>query len=380
MAARLEGHILTADGFVEGTLEHEVGRITALRGKPVADERVVRDGARHIVLPGFVDLHVHGGGGHDVMDGADAACAVARRHAAHGTTSMLATTMTAPLEEVEAALAALGPLVREGAVRAPGSARWLGIHLEGPYLSPQRLGAQPSFARRATLAEVQALHALAPIRVITLAPETEGALALIPALVQAGLRVQVGHSAASFEQACSALQAGASGFTHLFNAMSGLHHREPGLAGAALAHAQRAEIIPDLQHVHAGAIRAALRAIPGLYCVTDSTSAAGMPDGDYRLGRHVVTKCLGAVRLADGTLAGSALTMDQALRNLVEVLGLSIAEASRRTSTIAAGHAGAQGRGVLCPGAFADLVVLDRTLRVQQVVVEGETVSPPPHS
>ena len=125
---------------------------------------------------------------------------------------------------------------------------------------------------------------------------------------------------------------------------------------------------------------AALRAIPGLYCVTDSTSAAGMPDGDYRLGRHVVTKCLGAVRLADGTLAGSALTMDQALRNLVEVLGLSIAEASRRTSTIAAGHAGAQGRGVLCPGAFADLVVLDRTLRVQQVVVEGETVSPPPHS
>ena len=138
----------------------------------------------------------------------------------------------------------------------------------------------------------------------------------------------------------AALEAGASGFTHLFNAMTGLHHRAPGMAGAALAHAQRAEIIPDLLHVHPGAIRVALRCIPGLYCVTDSTAAAGMPDGDYRLGRHTVTKCLGGVRLADGTLAGSTLTMDQALRNLVG-LGLTLAEASRRTSTLAADHLGA---------------------------------------
>ena len=129
--------------------------------------------------------------------------------------------------------------------------------------------------------------------------------------------VQIGHSAGSYEDGVAALAAGATGFTHLFNAMTGLHHREPGMAGAALAHAQRAEIIPDLLHVHPGAIRVALRAIPGLYCVTDSTAAAGMPDGDYRLGRHTVTKCLGGVRLADGTLAGSTLTMDQALRNLV---------------------------------------------------------------
>jgi N-acetylglucosamine-6-phosphate deacetylase len=211
---------------------------------------------------------------------------------------------------------------------------------------------------------------------VTIAPEMPGHLELIVQLRARGFVVQIGHSAASYEDGVAALEAGAAGFTHLFNAMSGLHHRQPGLAGAALAHAERAEIIPDLQHVHAGAIRAALRAIPGLYCVTDSTSAAGMPDGDYRLGSHVVTKCLGAVRLADGTLAGSALTMDQALRNLVDVLGLTIAEASRRTSTIAAAHAGAHGRGALRPGAYADLVVIDGDLRVQQVFVEGEAVSP----
>ncbi len=345
----------------------------------MADERVVRDGARDIVLPGFIDLHVHGGGGHDVMDGAEAACAVAQRHAAHGTTSMLATTMTAPLEEVEAAMAALGPLVREGAVRAPGSARWLGVHLEGPYLSPQRLGAQPAFARRATLAEVQALHALAPIRVITLAPEVEGHLPLIGALRDAGFRVQVGHSNGSYEQGVAALAAGAAGFTHVFNAMSPLHQRAPGMVGAALAHAHYAELIADLVTVHPGAARVALRAIPGLYCVSDATAAAGMPDGEYHLGHGAgaqrVRKCLGAVRLADGTLAGSALTLDQALRNLVHI-GLGLAEASRRLGAVAAQYLGLADRGQLVLGARADLVVLDRDLRLRGVFVEGEFVEP----
>ncbi|MBI5719790.1 MAG: N-acetylglucosamine-6-phosphate deacetylase [Burkholderiales bacterium] len=379
MVARLQGHVLTPDGFVTGTLEHEGGRITAIRGTPVADERTVRDGAHSIVLPGFIDLHVHGGGGHDVMDGAEAAQAVARRHAAHGTTSMLATTMTAPLEELRAALAALGPLVRDEAPRAPGSARWLGIHLEGPYLNPKRLGAQPAFARRATLAEVLALHALAPIRVITLAPEVEGHLPLIGALRDAGFRVQVGHSNGSYEEGVAALEAGAAGFTHVFNAMSPLHQRSPGMVGAALAHAQYAELIADLVTVHAGAARVALRAIPGLYCVSDATAAAGMPDGDYHLGHGAgaqrVRKCLGAVRLADGTLAGSALTLDQALRNLVQI-GLGVAEASRRLATLAAQYLGLADRGRLVVGARADCVVLDRDLCLRGVLVEGERVEP----
>jgi N-acetylglucosamine-6-phosphate deacetylase len=145
------------------------------------------------------------------------------------------------------------------------------------------------------------------------------------------------------------------------------------MAGAALAHAQYAEIIPDLLHVHPGAIKVALRSIPKLYCVTDSTAAAGMPDGQYMLGRQVVHKCMGGVRLADGTLAGSTLTMDQALRNLVAI-GLDLADASRRVSTNAADYLGEARRGRLAPGCFADLVVLDRDLNLKAVYIEGEAI------
>jgi N-acetylglucosamine-6-phosphate deacetylase len=305
------------------------------------------------------------------MDAGAAARTLARLHARHGTTALLATTMTAPLADIEAALRALAPAIAQ---RAPGTARLLGVHLEGPYISPDKLGAQPAFARAPALAEIAALHAIAPIRLVTLAPEVSGMLALIPALVGLGLRVQLGHTAASYEQAVEALDAGATGFTHLFNAMSTLHHRAPGVAGAALAHGRHAELIPDLLHVHPGAIRAALRAIPGLFCVTDATAAAGMPDGDYRLGRQTVTKCLGGVRLADGTLAGSTLTMDQALRNLVAI-GLPLAEASARVSTHAAQYLGVVDRGALSVGAMADIVVLDaRTLELKQVWVEGEAI------
>lgn len=365
----LQGHILSPEGFVRGELVHEDGRVLRLEGEPVTEDEV-RGGALPIVLPGFIDLHVHGGGGHDTMAGGDAVLHLARQHARHGTTALLATTMTAPRAEIEAALRAVAPYVDRP---IDGGARVLGVHLEGPYISPGRLGAQPDFAATATLDDVLVLHALAPIRLITIAPELPGHLALIVALRDRGFVVQIGHSAGSYEDGVAALAAGATGFTHLFNAMTGLHHREPGMAGAALAHGRFAEIIPDLLHVHPGAIHVALRSIPGLYCVTDSTAAAGMPDGDYRLGRYTVTKCMGGVRLADGTLAGSTLTMDQALRNLVG-LGVSLSEASRRTATLAAEHLGAQDRGHLAVGQWADMVVLNAQLEVQQVWVEGDAI------
>ncbi len=345
------------------------GRIAAIDGT-ACDEAAVRARGGALVLPGFVDLHVHGGGGADTMDGGDAVARMARLHACHGTTSMLATTMTAPRDEIETALRALAPVCRQA---QPDGARVLGVHLEGPYLDPRRLGAQPDFTAPASVDEVLALHALAPIRLVTLAPGLPGACVAIEGLRRHGFVVQLGHSEATYEDGVAALRCGATGFTHLFNAMSGLHHRAPGLVGAALAHAQHAEIIPDLLHVHPGAIHVALRAIPGLYCVTDATAAAGGPDGPYRLGRQTVHRCQGGVRLADGTLAGSALTMDQALRNLVAI-GLPLAEASRRTATFAADFIGLADRGRLSPGAWADLVVLDAALAVQQVWVEGRPV------
>jgi len=304
------------------------------------------------------------------MDAGDAVRHIARAHVRHGTTALLATTMTAPASDIEQAFSAIGPVCRQ---RPGGSATVLGVHLEGPYINAGKLGAQPDFVREASIDEVRRLHALAPIRLITVAPELPGHLALIGQMVKEGFRVQIGHTDGCYEDGVAALQAGAAGFTHLFNAMTGMHHREPGMVGAALAHARYAEIIPDLLHVHPGALKVALRTIPRLYCVTDSTAASGMPDGEYRLGRHAVYKCLGGVRLADGTLAGSALTMDQAFRNVVG-LGLSLAEASARTATYAADYLGLADRGRLAHGAMADLVLFDPQLALQQVVVEGETI------
>jgi N-acetylglucosamine-6-phosphate deacetylase len=359
----MNGNILTPTGWVAGSIDF-ARHIDAIDGAP-ADPATNSD---DFILPGFIDLHVHGGAGRDMMEGGDAPHAIAQLHARHGTTSLLATTMTAPPDDIVTALRAIGAAM---AAPRPGAARILGVHLEGPYINPGKLGAQPPFAREATLAEVQALEVHAPMRLITVAPEMPGHLALVRALSDAGIRVQIGHTTGSYEDGVAALAHGAAGFTHLFNAMPGLHHREPGMVGAALAHAQYAEIIPDLLHVHPGAIQVALRAIPHLYCVTDSTAASGMPDGEYMLGRQVVHKCAGGVRLADGTLAGSTLTMDGALRNLVSI-GLTLADASRRVSTNAADYLGETSRGRLAPGCFADIVVLGRDLHIKAVYIEGE--------
>ena len=372
----LKGNILMPQGFVAGVIEFSSdGRITSVTGQAIGTQ-AVRESMAPIVLPGFIDQHVHGGGGHDIMEGGEAASCIAALHAKYGTTSLLATTMTAPTADLEIAFNGLADICnapRQQGTTGSGSpgARVLGVHLEGPYINPGKLGAQPDFARPMQLGELERLHKIAPIRLITLAPEVQDNMASIAALVDAGYRVQLGHTAGAYEDGVTALANGASGFTHLFNAMTGMHHRTPGMVGAALAHGQYAEIIPDLLHVHPGAIKVALRAIPRLFCVTDSTAAAGMPDGEYRLGRHTVTKCLGGVRLADGTLAGSTLTMDQALRNLVNELQLDLCDASRRVSTFAADFLGITDRGRLVTNAWADIVVLNRDLQLTDVFVEG---------
>jgi len=361
----LAGSILTPAGWVRGSVEF-TGRITQIRGGPV---RSPGDGT--LILPGFIDLHVHGGAGADVMEGAGAVDALARHHARHGTTSLLATTVCGPRAALAAALTEVGPRLR---LRAPGAARVLGVHLEGPFLNPDKLGAQPRAVRPGTLKEVQGLDALARVRIVTLAPEIPGHIALVGALSRAGFIVQLGHTLASYDEAAAALEAGARGFTHLFNAMSGADHRTPGAAAAALALAESAEVIPDLVHVHPGLLRAAFRTIPRLHCVTDACAAAGMPDGPMTVFGQRAVKTGGAVRLEGGTLAGSALTMDQALRNLVSI-GLPLVESSRRVSTYAAEYLGLLDRGRIALGAWADLVALTPTLELEAVYVEGEPVA-----
>lgn len=361
----LDGAVLTPQGFILGRLEMRDGIVAGVEGVPVTEDVALKSDA--LIVPGFIDLHVHGGAGRDFMEGEDSSIAIAAFHARHGTTSLLATTVTSDPQELRRSVEAIQSCQRE--LRVSG-ARTLGMHLEGPYISPEKLGAQPSHSRPFDPVELTYLHQLVTVKLVTLAPEVSDHVEAIKWLRAQGILVQIGHTNASYEQVKEAMNCGATGFAHLFNAMTGLHHRSPGAVGAAFAHAEYAEIIPDLEHVHPGAILAARRAIPKLYGVTDATAATGMPDGTYRLGTHSVYKCQCSVRLANGTLAGSALTMDQALRNLVG-LGFPLQEAVQRLSTFPADFLGNYAIGRLRIGACADVVVLDGQLNVKRVCIDG---------
>ena len=363
MKKKLHGNFLLDGLFHEAEIEYEqlIGSIKKLGP--------LKKDLPHII-PGFIDLHVHGGGGADIMEAGNAVATIAKTHLKHGTTSFLATTMTAPIDNLEESFQAMKNSFSH---RDSKQARLLGVHLEGPFINSQKLGAQPDFVRAATLNEIKKLSQILPIKILTLAPEVFNHLDIIKDLIAMNIVVQIGHTNGSYEDGVKALDQGAKSFTHLFNAMSTFHHREPGMVGAALAHAHHAELIPDLLHVHPGAIKAALRSIPNLYFVTDATAATGMPDGDYKLGSHTVHKCLGGVRLKDGTLAGSALTMDQALRNLVSI-GMSLAEASLRLSKIPAELIGATDRGNFKEKYYADMLVLNNDLTLKEIYVEGEMV------
>ncbi len=355
--------ILTPGGWVRGRV-----RFTAQIIAIEPDDSAPED---RFVLPGFIDLHVHGGGGADVMDGPDAVRSMAAFHARYGTTALLATTVTAPAEDLRQAASGIGVAERR---HAPGTARVLGLHLEGPFINPGALGAQPPYAIPPDLDLAADLAARATMRVATVAPEMDADGVLLAFLCARGVRVQIGHTLCTAEQAAAALAGGASGFTHLFNAMTPFHHRAPGAVGCALAMAPYAEVIPDLLHVDALAICAALRAIPGLYGVTDAVAATGMPDGAYRLGRHAITKAGAAVRLADGTLAGSVLTMDRALRNFLRC-GLDVMGSSRRLSANPASYLGLTDRGHVAAGMAADLLVIDASGRLSCVIAEGVSAS-----
>jgi N-acetylglucosamine-6-phosphate deacetylase len=360
------GQIVTPTGIVEGLLRFGAVIEQVAPGPAPAD---------CFILPGFIDTHVHGGDGGDTMDGAEGIARMARLHLRHGTTTVLPTTITRPWSEVMAALRAVRAAQSQG---IPQGARIAGAHLEGPFINPHRLGAQPPFPIPATPALVDEVLALDVVRVVTLACEMPGAADAITRFARAGVRVSLGHSAADFDTATAALdQVRACGCvacgTHLFNAMGGIEGRRPGLAGAVLAspHAY-AELILDLHHVHPGGFRLAQAALgPRLLLITDAMRATGQGDGESELGGQKVTIAGGAARLEGGALAGSVLTLDGALRNAV-ACGASLVEASHLTATAAAAYLGLADRGVLAPGRLADFVVLDGDLAVREVWLGGE--------
>lgn len=361
---KIIGTILVDNEWIEGEIIFGE-KVHSLNGKPVS----YPNPDMPIIIPGFIDLHVHGAGGADVMDGALAFEKISRTLAKYGTTSLLATTMTAEAREIEKAIADLKPFYQ---TRSLQGSRLLGIHLEGPYINSQKKGAHPEKMREATKNEILKLNQYVPIKIITIAPEIFKHFDLIHELKDQFV-FQIGHTNATYEEARKALNSGARSFTHLFNAMSALHHREPGAVGAAFLHGEYAELIPDLLHVHPQAIELALKNIPNIYFVSDATSATGMPDGDYRLGEQTVKKCHGGVRLQDGTLAGSSLTLDVAMRNLINI-GLDLKDVSKRLSTIPAKLIGANDRGILKVGNYADFIILDKTYHIHSVYVEGELI------
>lgn len=360
-ASPLAGRVLTAQGWRDGAFRLDGDRVGAWVDGDAPGDR--------LVLPGFVDLHVHGGGGADVMDGAEGVAATAAFHLRHGTTALCPTTVTRPPGELLAAVRAAGEVQAD-----PARARLLGVHLEGPFLAPTRLGAQPPHARDPDPALMDALLAAGPVAIVTLAPELPGALALIRSLRARGVRVGLGHSDCAASVAREAFAAGAAGATHLFNAMSGLHHRAPGLAAAALeAEGVIHELILDGQHVDPSLARIALRALPPtsrLALVSDAIRAAGLPDGPTELGGQRVEVRAGRATLADGTLAGSVLTLDRALRNAVDA-GVPLEEASALLSRNPADALGRGDLGRLEPGALADAVVLDRGTLDLVAVIRG---------
>jgi N-acetylglucosamine-6-phosphate deacetylase len=328
------------------------------------------DLARAWVLPGFVDMHVHGGGGASYTSGdPDEARAAAAFHRAHGTTTTLASLVTMGIDELERAVSALVPLIAAGVVA--------GLHLEGPWLSPLHAGAHDPELLRAP--DPQELGRLldagdGTVRMVTIAPELPRGLELVRCSLEAGAIAAIGHTDATYAQARAAFDAGAQVATHLYNAMRPQHHREPGPVAAALEDERvTIELINDGVHVH-DALCALAFAFVGsrrTALITDAMAAAGMPDGPYELGPMRVNVHHGVARVADGeSIAGSTLTMDRALQRAVQVLGVSIVDAAQAAATTPARLLGLR-TGAVEPGLAADLVILDETLAVNSVIVGG---------
>jgi N-acetylglucosamine-6-phosphate deacetylase len=377
--------IYTPDPITDGVVLFEDERITAVGTR---DQVRVPTGAREIriengiVVPGFIDIHNHGAGGRDVMqpdrDGLDIVC---RTLARFGTTSYYPTTVTAPTESIRSAVEFLAGYIGLAETSATGVSQPLGIHMEGPYISVKRRGVHPpEHIVEPTLEAYREFSQAARgrLRIMTIAPELAGAPEVMREMLGAGVHPSIGHTDSTYAEAERAVEVGARQATHMFNAMRPFGHRDPGVITKVLTDARvKAELIADGVHVDVKAMELLYRCKgrDGIVLISDGISAVGMPDGHYQVGGLNVEVVAGVCRY-QGSLAGSVLTLDHAVRNMHQLVGVPVAEAIRMATLNTAQLMGLEGRkGSLSPGADADLVVMDDSLQIQQVYVRGIAVN-----
>src|SRR5208282_1098974 len=384
MLAFTAGRLLTPTDAVEHPLllveQGRILEISARSSRPVPTGVSVSDFGEGVMVPGYIDLHIHGSAGYDVMDDtAEALPAIERLLARHGVTSYFPTTVTAPMDTILRALERLANAIekRERKNEDGGNrACPLGIHLEGPFISHARRGVHPPenlLAPTLALFERFWQAARGRIRLMTMAPELDGAPEVIAAAAGRGVSVSLGHSDADFETAGRGIAAGARHATHTFNAMRPLHHRSPGILGAVLTDRRvSADIIADGVHLDPAIVKlfASAKGPEQTVLITDATSATGMPDGRYRLGSFEVDvrdgKCM-----SNGSLAGSVLTMDRAVRNLARFAEWDLPQAVAAASRNPARVARIANKGVLAVGADADFVVLSPAGEVLRSFIGG---------
>lgn len=332
------------------------------------------DGSGKFLLPGFIDMHIHGSAQMDTMDASDEGLHImAKSLLKEGTTSFLATTMTQGFDNIERAIANVAqfqPKLDEAEV--------LGLHIEGPFVSKQRAGAQPlDYIVQPDIEVITKWQALSgqKIKQITLAPEEPNGMTAVQSLSENGIIVSIGHSDATFEQMQEAVQLGASQGTHLYNQMRPFHHRDPGVVGGVLLlDAIKAELIVDFIHMHEGAVEMAyrLKGADGIILITDAMRAKGMPYGEYDLGGQLVHVTELGAHLSNGSLAGSILTMDQAVRNMHQITNCTLEELVKMSSYNAAQQLKLTNKGQLIEGYDADAVIVDEHLLLHQTIKAGQ--------
>ena len=324
--------------------------------------------SENYIIPGFVDLHCHGGGGFDTMDGVQAIQKMSSYHLSKGTTSLLATTWTSSFEHTYAALNNFNSLIDM-------SSNLIGVHLEGPFINPKKLGAQPALAIEPSIDFIEKINEIADIKTITLAPEIKDMKMFIPFLIDKNINVQFGHTLADSKTCEKYMSSNDLSFTHLYNAMSDNNHRNPGVLSAALNKGKFAEIICDLNHVSEEAILIAKKCIPDLYAITDSIAASGMKDGSYTFANVEIEKKNNKVCLnGTSTLAGSVVNMHDTFLNLLK-MKISIQDAVRMTSYSAAKFLKKDDIGVIDDGKKANFLILDHDFNIKSIYLNGKLIN-----